>query len=188
MKKAPCLVATLLVLVLFGSNAQASTLAYPTVEEASMEETLVWLETHSPKIMADLALIREVDTNIYLEVVDEAAMEIVEAEELRTTEPEMFKFVMETEELEVRSIRLAVQLSVEKDAGKQTRMRKEIRSLVEQVFEQRMKQHEIIVQEVERELAELKKAGEVRRRNSDKVIERRYEYLIDPHSEALEWW
>lgn len=188
MKKTHVLATALLMICLLASPASAAPVFYEQQEPLDPETALQWLEEYAPKIADDLEIIQRIDPDIYMEVLEEATMEIPEGEELRQADPELFELFIVADEKEVRSIRLAVQLAVEKDASKKARMKKEIRSLVEEVFDLRLEQHQIIVQEIERELAQLKKDGKVRKQNRGKVIDKRYEELIDPDSRALEWW
>lgn len=178
MKKSSIIAAALMIVCLLASHASAVT------TDAAEQ----WIKEHAPKIAKDIDIVRSIDPGIAMEILEEAAVEIPEGEELRLADPKLFAFFLGTEELEVRSIRLAVQLAVETDAKKKSTMQAEIKSLVEKVFQQRLEQHQIIVDEIERELNELKRMGKVRKANHKKIVEQRYNYLIDPDSEALEWW
>ena len=182
------ILAILLVCGFMVNRANAVSNSNTSFQSMDSDAVLQWLEKYSPSIASDLAIIQPIAPDVYMEVVEDAAMEIPEGEELRQTDPELFAYFMVTDELEVRSIRLAVQLAVEKDAAKQKAMKDEIKSLVQQIFEQRLEQHQLIVDEIERELKALKKMGKVRKENQEKVIRQRYEYLTNPDSEALEWW
>lgn len=157
-------------------------------QELTNDEAYAWLKDYLPEAAADLDIIRGISPNLYMEIMEEVVVEIPDGEELRQTDPKLFEFFSGTEVLEIRSLRLSIQLVGETDKEKREAMKAEIRSLVEQVFNQRLEQHKILVKEIERELAELKRAEKVRAENRNKVIEQRYKYLIDPDSEALEWW
>lgn len=188
MKKVTIILALLLLSGALVSRANAIFNFSSQADNLSAEEIMGWLGEHSPEITSDLNIIKEIAPEIYFEVLEDAAMEIPEGEALRLSDPDLFKAFLRTDELEIRSIRLAVQLAVEKDAKKQETLRSEIKSLVTTVFNQRLEQHQLVVSEIERELEELKKMGTIRKQNKQKVIDARYHYLIDPNSEALEWW
>lgn len=188
MKKLTLFLMLLFVCGVFVGRANAGFNPFVSSDALEPDVALEWLDKYSPKIASDLTIIQSMAPDIYLEVLERVTMEVPEGEELRQVDPELFKFFMGTEELEVRSIRLGVQLAFEKDASKQEEMKAEIKSLVTQVFDQRLEQHQFVVAEIERELEELKRMGKVRKNNQDKVIRERYEYLINPDSEALEWW
>lgn len=188
MKKISIILVILFVGGLMVSQANAASRFSAQAQGMSVADILDWLEKYSPSITADFVIIKSIAPEVYMEVMEEAATEIQESEDLRQTHPEQFQFFLETDEFEVRSIRLAVQLVVEADEEKKQAMKSEIKSLVEQLFDQRLQQHKMVVNEIEQEVKELKRIEKVHEKNKERIIKHRYEYLTNPDSEALKWW
>ena len=130
MKKVSIILVILFVGGLMVTQANTASRFSAQAEGMSAAGILEWLEEYSPGIAADFAIIKRIAPKVYMDVMEEAATEVPEGEELRQTDPELFQLFIKTDELEVRSIRLAVQLTVETDEEKKQVMKSEIKSLV----------------------------------------------------------
>ncbi len=178
----------------FASTSQAVDInAYSTHEKMpeplSLSETINWLEEFAPEAMlADIEKIREIDPQAYEDLLFQGAEEIPFIEDIRVADPESFQRIVQTVEIEIRSELLALQYQHTNSKKDKAKLKTEIEELTQKVFDSRMEEHNMMVQEIEAELKDLKKMGEMRSKNRSRIIERRVNDLTTPEDSSLEWW
>ena len=158
------------------------------VQPMSISETTAWISEYAPEIMRDLDEIRTIDPRLHEDIMMFATEEIAFAEEIREFDPEALADFLKTARMEVHSELLALKYRNAKDAKTKKQFKQELQELTVDIFDARMDEHNTMITEIEEELKELKRTGEVRAKNRDKIIERRMNELTTADSEDLEWW
>lgn len=191
MKYRTLLASICLTIVCMASSANASTLYTMEIADAppmSLVETTEWLAEYAPGILEDIEAIRKLSPRMHEEILIIASEEVAMAEEFRELAPKEFDGFLEIAGLEVRSELLALHYQNAKTAKEKTRIKSELQSMAEKIFDAHLTEHNKMVEEIEAELKELKQTGKVRAKNRDRIIERRIEELTTPGYADLEWW
>lgn len=175
----------------FASTAQASSLYAMEIANTppfTLVDTTKWLAVYAPEILEDMEAIHEMSPGLYEEILLMATEEVAMIEQIRELDPDSFKEHLKTAYMEVRTELLALQYARAKSSKEKAELKEEIRTLTEKTFDAHMAEHNSMVDEIETELNDLKRQGEIRAKNRDKIIERRMNDLTTPNSQALEWW
>lgn len=191
MKKHIALALICLSVLAFAPSAHALGLEAYTMEAPEawpLDETIEWLETNTPEIMADLEKIKKLDQQTYEEILLIGTEEVPYAELIKDDDPIAFKRYLATARMDVHSELLALQYIQSKDKSEKKKLKKELHNLTEQIFDARMGEHAQMVKEIEAELQELKHMGKVRVKNRDKIIKRHMDDLTSSEADSLEWW
>ena len=120
------------------------------------------------------------------EVLRATARQLREMKELKERDPERFKLQMRIAELDRQSNELGqkVRLTPEGDAKKQAAT--ELREVLNRLFDLRQEEREKNVQQIERDLKELREALEQRKAKREEIIQHRFDQLTGKAA-LLEW-
>jgi len=191
MKKNIALALICLSLFVFAPRAHALGLeayAMEVPEAWPLDETIEWLETNSPEILQDLDKIHKLDPQTYEEIILMGTEEVPFGEMIKNEDPEAFKRFLETARMDVHSELLALRYIQSTDKAEKKMLKNDLQNLTENIFDARMKEHDIMVKEIEAELQELKHMGKMRDKNRDKIIKRHMDDLTSSEADSLEWW
>ena len=109
-----------------------------------------------------------------------------EMRELKQRDPERFKQQQQIAEMERRSVELGqkIRRATEDEAKKQAAT--ELKEILSKLFDLRQQEREKSLQQLEREVKEVREALEKRKAKRDEMIQRRFDQLTG-RAEMLEW-
>ncbi len=154
----------------------------------SQEEVLKWLEQYVPDALQALEELKKEMPEEYEEEIHMRAEMMMYLEELKATNPEMFNRMIEAEKLEYKTWKMAEEISQTRDDARKKQLTVELKTLLEKIFEIRLEERALEIQELEKELKEMKSLIEKRKAMKEKIIERHLQELISFEDETLEWW
>lgn len=120
------------------------------------------------------------------EVLRTTARQLREMKELKERDPERFKLQMRIAELDRHSAELGqkVRRATEEDAKKQAAT--ELKDVLNKLFDLRQEEREKNVQQIERDLKELRESLEQRKAKRDEIIQHRFDQLTGKAA-LMEW-
>lgn len=173
----------------------AATKRHEGTDSISEKELLTWLEQYYPE---GLELFREANQEKFSSYELTRAMlteMMLELEAVRENRPELFKRLIEAATLENRSWQLAGEIAQTNDEATQKQLTNELRETLITVFDIRMEERTLEIQELEWEIQELenevqnmKSTLEKRNVIKEKIIEQHMKELLYAHDEDLNWW
>ncbi len=109
-----------------------------------------------------------------------------EMRELKQRDPERFRQQQEMSEMERRSAELGQKIRRATDAEVKKQVTTELKELLSKLFDLRQQEREKSLQQLEREVKEVREALEKRKAKRDEMIQRRFDQLTG-RAEMLEW-
>ena len=169
-------------------TARAESYQYVEKEEWPEEDILEFLEENLPHLVPHLKELREEDPEAHRHELREIRHHLEAYERTREEAPEIAEAMLRAHRLEAESWELARSLTGIEDAEAREKRVDELRSLLEQIFDLRMKQPEMELRHLEDEVRKIREMVQRRHEARDRIIDRRLENLIDEADEDLEWW
>lgn len=133
----------------------------------------------------ELKVIKEVDKEKYFELLRESQFKNMRIPFMAKREKVMHEREMKIFESEIKAEALAVRYGKANQAQR-NRIKDELRTALNNLFEEKEMRREDEVRELENELKELRKSLAVRQMNKNNIIERRIQDLLD-EDEYLDW-
>ena len=180
-----CIIVSTSLILLFGSSVAFS--AEDHDGDLSEEKVMAFLEAKAPEIIVELLELRDVDPEQYWEDIYRLDKKIKTYHDAMENSPELAESLLKAERLEYQSWKLAERAVSETDKEKQEQSKRELRSVLNQVFDARMYQQETQVRELEEEVNELKRVVEQRKVRRDEIIDIRFKELLTSEDEILGW-
>ncbi len=154
----------------------------------SEEEVLKWLEQHVPLGSSELKELKKEYPEEYEEEIYYIAENIEYLQEVQARHPEMFERLVKAENLEIKTWKLAEEIEQTKDEEAKKQLTTQLRTILEEIFETRLQERILEIQELEQEINEMKTLIEKRKTMKEKIIERHMMEILSSDDEALEWW
>jgi len=154
--------------------------------QAEEMEAVEFIQLDSPDKIPHLKLLKHDNSNEYYQILGHSLKEKRQLEYIKIKDPAHFERLKKERELERQSHDLARQCRELKDKQKQTKLQKEMRLLLDQLFELREERKKNEIQNLENELNRMKEINQKRRQNKETIIQRHLEELCDS-AEAFAW-
>jgi hypothetical protein len=120
------------------------------------------------------------------EVLRTTARQLREMKELKERDPERFKLQMRIAELDRQSNELGQKVRRAPDGDEKKQAATELREVLNRLFDLRQEEREKNVQQIERDLKELREALEQRKAKREEIIQQRFDQLTGKAA-LLEW-
>lgn len=154
----------------------------------SEEEIFKWIEQHAPIWVSELKKLKKENPEEYEEELHHIAEHIGYLKEVQQRNPEMFERLIEVENLEINSWKIAEEIARTQDAETKKQLTTQLKNILEEIFEIRLQERMLEIQELEKEINEMKTLIEKRKTMKEKIIERHLMEMLSAHDEALGWW
>ncbi|MCG8636842.1 MAG: hypothetical protein MI863_23625 [Desulfobacterales bacterium] len=107
--------------------------------------------------------------------------------EIKSFSPDMYNQLVLAETLEIKSLKIARDIA--STASQEDRLAKseELKRILTEIFQIRQRERELEINQLAKEIDEMKKRVENRNLHKDKIIDRRFNELINPEYRDLDW-
>lgn len=150
------------------------------------EETLEYLKEFHPGRGGDLLLLKASRPERYWAFLSRAFREMRYLEDLKEKDPERYERVFQEKKLEREAWNLSRQYRQTEDDKEKARLKEELKSLLDQVFDFRQMNRQEEIEKLEKRLAELKENNQKRLANKDEIIQRRLKQMLGDEK-GMEW-
>lgn len=150
------------------------------------EETLEYLKEFHPDQAGDLLLLKARRPERYWTVLSRAFREMRYLEGLKEKDPERYERVSREKKLEREAWNLSRKYRQTEDDNEKVRLREELKSLLDQVFDYRQMNRQEEIEKLEKRLAELKENNQRRLANKNEIVQRRLKQLLGDEK-GMEW-
>ena len=158
------------------------------LEQYSQEEEILgWLEEYFAEGHQFLLDLKKEDRDAYEEELFSYGERVAELEEARGYSKEYFALALEGDKLELQSWKLAESYFEEDLSEAKEKIASELENVLLSIFELRLKEKKMEIQEIEKELNELKSIVDRRENKRDAIIEKRLQELLQSDDD-LGWW
>ncbi len=158
----------------------------PDISPKEEKKVFQFLKKTDPGRIRLLEMLRHKEPFEYREAIRDILSEMNEMDHLRKDNPKLFEKFVIRRKLEVQSHRLADEIHRSRDKTRKAKLEEELRAVLQKLFPLRCLELETQINELSEELAKAKKLLEIKRKNKDKVIERRFRELTGVE-DALDW-
>jgi len=156
--------------------------------EITEQQMKAFLDEKAPELLTHLQELSEEKPEAYEERVNELREHIAAYYEIKARNPELADLLLNAHRLDFQSWKLAERVAETDDPDLRQTLKTDLRELLEEVFDVRVRQHQIEIDELRREVRQISELVEKRKQNRERIIEHRLNELIARHDEALEWW
>ncbi|NKB25583.1 MAG: hypothetical protein GKR87_14645 [Kiritimatiellae bacterium] len=156
---------TCLSLVSFGDDDD-----YEDREEMSEAQIYAFLQIHLPEATSELKKLRKEDPEAYAEKIENFGQEIEYYNELKKESPEVAEKILETVRLEIKSWHVAQKVNEAKTPAKRKEHMTQLEKMLNKIFDFHLAEGEFEVQQVEKELREIRAMLEKRKASRERVI------------------
>ncbi len=151
-------------------------------------EIIEFLKTHDLGYMAEeLKEVREEEPEEYGEMLEEISHHIREYRELKEHAPELADAMLKSEQLEHKSWLIAEHIGESESTEEKAQLKKELHTVLSKLFELRLLEGAYELRELEEEIQDIRASIERRKKNREKIIERRMNMMLDETDEDLHW-
>jgi len=157
-------------------------------ERVSEPEVLGFIEEHMPHVMAELRELRRENPKAFHRELKELTARVHHMREMKEHAPEIAEALLRSYKLEHQCHELSERIRETDDREKREGLTAELREKLNQVFELRLREPELEILHLQREIDELKSVVEKRQKNRERIVERRLRDLVGEVDEGLEWW
>ena len=158
--------------------------AQPPIAEKE-KEVINFLNEVNPRAAERVMKVRAINPAAYRKLIEEMKAKYEDFKKLEVTRPDLAGKMLELIRLEGRVEDLAGQYKQTKSTEEKDRLNKEIKGLLAKALEEKIALEEVRVNEIEKQLKILKERVAQRKKDKDKIIEKR---LLDiTAGEYLEW-
>ena len=157
----------------------------PEIDE---KQALEWVQRNFPE-GAQILLKMKIETPIaYQRELERAKRKIKHFEKIRQKKPRLYERMVAAERLEIEARQMAERMARNTDKEKYALQKEKLRKKLEKIFDIRYEEKLLTLKELEKEIKELKKVLDRRKKLKQRVIERRLNNLMDQNDDALHWW
>jgi hypothetical protein len=154
----------------------------------SAQETIAFLESRLPETHADLQQLRQREPEAYAQEVRNLGHLVRHYRELENNAPELAAGMLRAHRLDRQCRQLAEKIRSAADEPEKGRLKTQLQTTLDEIFELRMAERELEVQHLERELNHIRTLLDTRRQAKTQIIDRRMRDLTLEVDEALGWW
>ena len=156
--------------------------------ELSEEEVLTWVKQYMPLKFSELEQLKKDIPEYYEMEWVEFSYFMRHLNEIKQEHPKMFERLIKAENLEIENRKLVEEIHQTEDSTKKQQLTEELRTSLEKIFEIRLEERLMEIQQLEEETQKMKALVEKRRAMKDKIIQHHLEEMTMPIEEGLEWW
>jgi len=183
MKKAAIGIVGIMTILIVGFN---STLLWAQPSMAEKErEVINFLKEVNPRAAENVEKLRAINPAAYSKLLEEMKAKYEELKKVEVTRPDLAKRTIEVMKLEGQVEDLAHQYKQAKNTEEKGRLREEIKRLLAKALEEKIELEQVRVNEIEKQLKILKERVAQRKKDKDKIIEKRL--LNITAKDYLEW-
>jgi len=160
-------------------------IGYNKVDEQDEKEILNKL---SSELKAELLKVKEVDKERYQDLLQEMSFSGYEMYGgfMETSEKERYQTDKQIEEMEVRTEALGVRYEHSTSENEKQKIISDLKSVLNQLFDLKEKSRSLEVEQLEKELKQLRESLNVRKQSKNEIINRRLNELIGK-GDYLDW-
>ena len=153
----------------------------------SEADTVNWLKKNIPEAVEELKYMEKNDPEEYFLTIQDLSMTIEYLTEIKSFSPDMYNQLVLAETLEIKSLKIARDIA--STASQEDRLAKseELKRILTEIFQIRQRERELEINQLAKEIDEMKKRVENRNLHKDKIIDRRFNELINPEYRDLDW-
>ena len=156
-------------------------------ERPAPDEIHEFLEDKLPERAEEMARLREREPEAYRHEIMMIGEMVMRYREMMEHNPELAEAFILSHKMEAECNRLAEEIRETEDQEKQRALRSKLKLLLEKVFDLRLKEPEMHIRNLEKEVNEMKDMIERRKTNKDKIIQRRLKDMTGERND-LDWW
>lgn len=153
-------------------------------ENIDPNEVIKFAKEFMPELAEDLAKMKEENPERYRNVIRENYIKMQHLREMKKRNPEQFERVIQEQKMEREARNLAEKYRQSKDDKEKEAVKKELRKLLEKIFDLKELDKQEEVKRVEEQLNKLKEKVNKRKSERDKIIDDRLKQLT---GEKEEW-
>ncbi|HHL73101.1 MAG TPA: hypothetical protein ENJ29_11385 [Bacteroidetes bacterium] len=156
------------------------------LNEKSEQETLAWIEEADAELAADLAKLKTESPQRYRITIRRMNMTRRKLDRLRERDQERFALQKKIHIMEAKTRMLGTRYRKSDDDAEKERLQADLKKILTELFDLREQDRGREVQRLEKELARLRQSLEKRRKNKERIIERRLAELTGM-TDDLRW-
>ena len=154
--------------------------------EEEIQDVLDFIETNDPTTYQELMNIKEKMPGEFNIIIGEAVEHKRELDRLKRESPEEYDDVMKIMDYESRERDLSRQYREAPDANDKSRIEAELKGVIKELFDLKLKQRQRELQRLEQELKNIKDEIEKRRINKEQIIQNRFDEITGKN-DSLRW-
>lgn len=154
--------------------------------EEEIQDVLDFIETNDPTVYQELMNVKEKMPGEFNIIIGEAVEHKRELDRLQRESPEEYEDVMQIMDYERRERDLSRQYREATDAAGKSGIEAELKGVIKELFDLKLKQRQRELQRLEQELKNIKDEIEKRRTNKDKIIQTRFDEVTGKN-DSLRW-
>ena len=156
-------------------------------ERPTPDEIHEFLEDNLPERAEEMKRLNEKEPEAYRHEIMMIGEMVMRYREMMEHNPELAEAFIRSHKMETECNRLAEEIRETEDLEKQRVLRSKLKQLLAEVFDLRLKEPEMHIQNLEKEINEMKGMIERRKANKDKIIQRRLKEMTGERND-LDWW
>ncbi len=156
------------------------------LNEKQEQETLEWISGIDPDLAQSYRELKTEAPKQYRSLMRNAFFTMKRMERIRRRSPERYEHQKKIHVMEARTRILGIKFRRSEDEREKDKIRDEMRTMLDTLFDLREKDRQAEIKRLEKELARLRESLTLRRKNKDRIIERRIDELTGVLDE-LHW-
>lgn len=153
------------------------------------KDVIKFLEHFDPERLTHLGHLKQADPETFSRVMKESRNEMMKIKELKERDPQRLEQIMRERQMEKETKELSLQYRKSQNNDEKEKIKKEIKTRTEKLFDSREAQRENEIKRMEQELNKLKEKMKNRKANRNKIIEHHQKEILgeEVEEEGLGW-
>ncbi len=156
------------------------------VLEEGERQFMEYLRENNPEKFERMKALKTKRPDLYLKIVKKGIKEMYLMKKLKEEDPARYKRKKEILKLRNKKRRLVKEYRKCESAERKEEIKKEIKESLDKLFDLKQEENYCKIADVEKKLKKLRKRGETRKRNKKKIINQRFNQIIN-NAEDLGW-
>lgn len=158
------------------------------IEHEMKERALEFYRENFPEVHEEVKkrLMKD-DHDEVVEYINEQFEEFFDAQDEREENPDRFKSWVKYKKLTYRSIALAAKIAKSSGKNQKPKLEKELMEILNQLFTMRMQMDKNELNDLEKEINELRILIKKREAKRERIIKKRFEELLEGDEEEFDW-
>ena len=149
-------------------------------------ELLIFAQQYVPTRYEQLMEIKEIEPMEYKKTIVEQYPMMVHLKKIQQKEPEVFEIIVNKEELDAQSMKLARSYKGASDESEKSAIESELKVVLDKLFDLRQKEEKLKADKMEEELAKIREILVERDTNKELIVQNRIDELTGK-SKYIQW-
>ncbi|MEM7391413.1 MAG: hypothetical protein AAF492_03615 [Verrucomicrobiota bacterium] len=168
-------------------RAQAERQRPMATRPMATREAWEFAKRHLPHAVDDLERLERENPEMFRRKLEEIHKHMGELHRIRQHSPDVAEALLHAEKMEHESRKIAHMIGREKESGKRQEMTEKLEGILGQIFELRLKEGEFHLEQLEREISNVRDRLNRRKENRKRILEHRLTTLLAESDEDLRW-